>query len=925
MRKYISLLLLVLSKFTFGSVPDIINFTTKDYASHSINFSFTQDSAGILYVGNAYCVLEYDGRTWRKIPVDDDKSALSLTVHQGKVFVGSSSEFGYLERDAQGYAHYKSLSQLLPDREIGEILDLYSDGDVLYFRTLYNVFSYADGKVMQLNPYDKDHIVYFVGKLGQKNIAFQQGRGLLELHKNKAHLNKTALSGHQVDDIIQLGDQIILLTPYGIIASDMEGSNPQKWLPTENESYSCLLKLSETEFLVGTLNDGLLHVNNQGKVLTHLTTEDGLNDNYIRGLFKDKAGNLWIALNNGFSVVKWQSPLRYLPKSKGIEGMGYCAIEHNDTLYVGTSTGLFFLPEWQQEINGDQKFKRVEGIAATINSLSVSKGHVIANQQAETYEIVEGKAKLLSTGHWYGSWLWRNSTTDTNVAFVGTHLGFSRYTHDGSHWNRQFQIKGFEESSRVFEIDDRGIFWVVQGNKGLFRVELNATQDSAIKVTNYVDVLKTTPQHFNDIFKRRDSIMVTSYGGTYLVEGDELKPLQAFENLEHRSHRIRMYSDSGLYAIYDDLAHILKLDEGKWTVSNDPISFSKSLLVGSAEFFHALNKNTFILGTQDGFALYNPNQNRTPMNVNCLIRGVELHHADGDSLLAQGEENKSPVLDYAFNNIRIKYAIPVYGENEQISYETQLIRKGKSVHNWQSTGKVNYKEYTNLREGKYEFKVRGLKGEYELGQASFEFEVLAPWYRSTAMKIVYCLLLLLVASGIRSRFTTAQKKLLEKNKRDLEIKEKLHHAEKLELELKNKENELAYMALTYTQKKDLLANLTAQLNKISKDMAHEDQIKFRTVKSAIANNLDDESNWENFKVHFDEKNDNFFQKLKEKESRMNESYLLFCSYVRMGKSNKEIADLLNISVAAVEKRKYRLKKKWNLPDDTSFTTFLQEL
>ena len=174
-------------------------------------------------------------------------------------------------------------------------------------------------------------------------------------------------------------------------------------------------------------------------------------------------------------------------------------------------------------------------------------------------------------------------------------------------------------------------------------------------------------------------------------------------------------------------------------------------------------------------------------------------------------------------------------------------------------------------------------------------------------------------------FKRQKKKLELENKREIEIKEKLHKAETVALELKNKENELAYIALTYTQKKDLLSNLTSQLNKISKELSHADQIKFRSVKTAIANNLDDESNWENFQVHFDEKNDNFFQKLKKKETRMNESYLLFCSYVRMGKSNKEIAELLNISVAAVEKRKYRLKKKWDLPDDTSFTEYLRDL
>ena len=95
--------------------------------------------------------------------------------------------------------------------------------------------------------------------------------------------------------------------------------------------------------------------------------------------------------------------------------------------------------------------------------------------------------------------------------------------------------------------------------------------------------------------------------------------------------------------------------------------------------------------------------------------------------------------------------------------------------------------------------------------------------------------------------------------------------------------------------------------------------------TSISSSIDDESNWENFQVHFDQKNDNFFQKLKEIDCKLNESYLLFCSYVKMGKSNKEIAELMNISVAAVEKRKYRLKKKWGLKNEMSFTDHLRSL
>ena len=84
-------------------------------------------------------------------------------------------------------------------------------------------------------------------------------------------------------------------------------------------------------------------------------------------------------------------------------------------------------------------------------------------------------------------------------------------------------------------------------------------------------------------------------------------------------------------------------------------------------------------------------------------------------------------------------------------------------------------------------------------------------------------------------------------------------------------------------------------------------------------------NWEKFQMHFDKTNDNFFQKLKQLDPKMNESTLLMCSYIRMNKSNKEIADLLSISISGVEKRKYRLKEKLGIKEEGSITDFISKL
>ncbi|MFT6715377.1 MAG: ligand-binding sensor domain-containing protein [Saprospiraceae bacterium] len=918
----------VLSLKSTASAPDIINFTTKEYKSHSINYCFTQDSSGVMYIGNAYGLLEYDGQTWRKIGLSDGKSALSLDIDKnGRIYIGSSSEFGYLKKNASGLNEYVSLKSKLPKQDINEILDLICVDDQVYFRSLYTVYCYKNNEVIELTEHSKDQLIYYLGIYQEKIRASKQGVGILTFPLSKHSISNKGIKDVEIRDVLSFGrSQTLLLTSNQIISENNSSRFEEANKKLKNVEISCALTLNEHEFLIGTVNKGLFHLNTEGEIISNFNMNTGLQDNFIHDLFLDNSGNIWLAYNNGVGLLKWKSPVRYIPPSMGIEGMGYCALVKGDTLFAGTSNGLYYLPNWEISLKKQQKFTPITGINGIINDLKLHKGKLIACQAAEVYQIEAGSAVRISNGSWFGSWTWKKHHQNENKAYVGTYVGISNYEWKNKTWKFTNHVKGFSESSRMFEVDKRGVFWIVQGNKGLYRLMLNQSRDSAVSVVNYTDIMNVSSQdHFNDIFSYHDSIFVSSYGHTYYIKEDSLVPLASFENLGAKSHRIRKHKQDGLYAIYDDQAHILNNSTGVWEVQNSPVSFLKSYLVGSAEFFYEVSENTYFIGTQDGFATYTPKNIGTTSETPCLIRGIELLNPHGDSLIFNSKPVGIQEFLYENNNIRISYTIPLYGNNKQISYETRLFKNGKAMHQWQQVQEVNFKEYTNLKEATYTFKVRAKKGDEVAGSTAFKFIISPPWYRTTFMNLIYFLLFVAGIYLVINLFQKQKKKLELENKKEIEIKEKLHKAETIALELKSKENELAYLALTFTQKKDLLSSLTSQLDKISKELSHSDQIKFRSVKTAISNNLDNESNWENFQVHFDEKNDNFFQKIKQKEKRMNESYLLFCSYVRMGKSNKEIAELLNISVAAVEKRKYRLKKKWDLPDDTSFTEYLRNL
>ena len=924
MRPYLLLFIFgILSSLSaFAGIQDIYNYSSQEYDGHSINYDFVQGDDGLLYAGNAYGVLIYDGFNWEKIPLVDGKSALSLGKSKsGRIYVGSYSEFGYLEKNEIGKIVYHSLKPIMKKIDIDQVLNIKAIGDSVYFQSRRGVFCYDGQKVHTVIETPYPDAVLNLSQVNEQLFAFVFEKGYFQIEGVKAELSKTYLPEKEQFSMGVIKNDTLLFSRFGVYKTNGRAFHQKNY----QENFTCWLSLPDDKLMLGTMESGIYLLDSEGEEIAHYTKSFGIKDNHIRDLFFDENGDIWIAYNNGIGLLKWNSPISYVSSSMnlGVEGLGYSSAVNNNRLYIGTSTGLYVLNDWKRNLKNFSSFEKVKNISGAVHYLTVENGKLLACQESGVYQIENDKALLITDGTWQGAWIWKSGNREKE-SFVGNFIGLSRYKFNGTQWKLSNAIKGFEESSRVMEIDDRGIFWIIQGNKGLFRVVLNQEKDSAISVINYADKIGVSHQYFADIFRFENRIIATGDSAAYEIKGDELIQINAFDSIIKKTSRIRKMDENHLYAIYDDQPHPMRLEDGVWKVFHSDASFLSSPLVGSAEHFKKIDADYFIIGTQDGFAVYRPSKESNDYKGNCLIRELSAIGSSADSTLQYGAPDSSFTLPYQMNNIRLSFGITVFGMKDQIVFETQLSRNGETG-TWRKVKGNNFKEFTNLKEGEYTFKVRAKKGQFIIGSTEAVFTILPPWYRTWWAYTLYIVMILIIGIVIQKRFEFQRKNLLKEKERELEIKERLHNAEKLEIELKSKEEELAYIALTYTQKKELMNTLLNDLEKLSKELDSNHRSQINSIKRSVANNIDDESNWENFQVHFDQKNDNFFQKLKEIDPKISEAYLLFCSYVRMGKSNKDIADLLNISVAAIEKRKYRLKKKWDIPNESSFTDFLREL
>lgn len=154
------------------------------------------------------------------------------------------------------------------------------------------------------------------------------------------------------------------------------------------------------------------------------------------------------------------------------------------------------------------------------------------------------------------------------------------------------------------------------------------------------------------------------------------------------------------------------------------------------------------------------------------------------------------------------------------------------------------------------------------------------------------------------------------------------HAKELEIEKLKKEQanrELVVQAANIQSQNDFLFNLKKQL-KNSNDTPEEGKEKsIKRIISSINDVVHKDTTWKQFEEQFVKIHPDFFKKLGEKYPTLSANELKLCAYHKMNLGTKEIAALTALSVRSIQTSRYRLRKKLNIPVETSFQEFINGL
>ncbi|UII20906.1 tetratricopeptide repeat protein [Fulvivirga ligni] len=249
-----------------------------------------------------------------------------------------------------------------------------------------------------------------------------------------------------------------------------------------------------------------------------------------------------------------------------------------------------------------------------------------------------------------------------------------------------------------------------------------------------------------------------------------------------------------------------------------------------------------------------------------------------------------------------------------------------------------YDSYINLKDSLFNStkvkQVAAIEFKNELTEQDLELEYLKEsdelnnmikWVLIGGIWIISLLAFFLVKSlKVRSK----REKELLKSENDLAMikleNEKLKQSE-LSSELHDKNKELTSYALNFVQKNEIFEELQDKLKEIKAAKPQEQEKLLKQMEKILQQNRSVDSEWEDFKVHFEQVHDDFFKSLKSKYPDLSGNDLKVAALCRLNLSIKESSRILGISPESTKTARYRLRKKLDINQEDDLFEFLSSI
>ncbi len=786
------------------------NYHSSEYRGESQNWSVAQDERGLIYIANLDGVFEFDGVSWRLIRLPGNVYATSLALgDDGLIYVGSHSQFGYLDSDEKGRTKYVSLLDKFPDEEksFSFIWDMFTTTNGLYFYTYEKLFRYHKDTITAMDKpiysgcFEVNNNVYVFNSEDNQLLIANGGKTEVLVDFNELYNGRRFFIS---DALPYDNNQILYLCNLNgfFTASDIANFKEEKFEPEffkdqktskyliENEVSAGVL-LSNGDYAFPTTKAGAVIIDSKGNIVNSINTNNGLQNETVNFILEDNYHNLWLALDNGVSIVNISLPITFFDHSMGFSGTVLDINRYKGNIHINTWQGVYKLNSKKNNtyVPKLKNFEKVSGRAWKLLKIQDKDGndkHLYAATSSGIYNISTNNAKYVIPGSYYSI---ARSPDKPNIIIAGGNNGIVLIHYDENTGNltaikRIPDFRNMEVYNILVGNDLR--FWVAHREKGISSIclidEENAGNNDGLTYIPQLNIYyKTIHYDYKD----------------GLPDNSMIEPFMFAE-------KVFFKTDSGFYNSFDcpedsvsdlcfkDFSKLWKLTFGKtislgyfaadesnnfWlqatnnnsrekfllygeNINNDfkihPIPFNPIKHSGINRIYFEEEQNSKVVwfAGDDAIVRYDISSDipDTP-DFSAIIRKIRInnsytyYYGNNEKRNNENELNYISLNDLADfsvfepseNTISFEYAAPIFHSADEVLYSTYLENYDEKWSKWNNNTSISY---SNLPSGKYTFYVvaKDLFGN-ESKLSSFSFIIERPWYMQTWMFIIYLALL----------------------------------------------------------------------------------------------------------------------------------------------------------------------------------------
>ena len=764
MKKLVLLTFILSTLLPLGAQNDVIrwrNYSTDDGLPDNSVRSIFQDSDGLLWLCTREGICMYDGLHFKQL---EDPSCALLDGLAMSLAEDPQHRLWFIT--TRGIGFY--------DLETGEIRTvrvntsggLIGAADIAVDRN--GMVWFANEDIFCWDPSREVLVDYSPIALFHSNTVEADSNGSIwflttsgDLHRFNPITNSFEQihrgSGERFSrqDLVSDGaDHMLYSAPDGVVLStDIFTNVTTVFCRTDVSEIRCIIPEREGRLWLGTNHGILLMDDGRQQVYTHDRADmQSIAGEDIWSMLIDHQGDLWVGMfYNGLSLYRSPSAqvTRHLGHRSGGDLPGdmirpLVAVDDRHILAGAEDGGLIQLDLVDDSIEDltfpgpDGSILNIQGLCLRGNDLWIATfGNGVYRMDFPSRKIRENYLPDLSAAT-------VASTRDGDI-YLGTTAGLYLYDRAEDRFQSCPEF-GSMFIHAIYE-DSRGYLWIGTYGNGFWM----GKDGNFTNITHNDEAFGLTSDYITCI--REDSHhrlwVLTETGGACFAGLDEI----ASGKFRFRSiSRHNGLPSSIACGIQEDLDQVLWLTTTHGIVKLNPDDLTIREIY-QEDRGNTLNQYSYgsacstssgrlFFGTSRGLIGFTPSERSNRMPQHLYITEILANAPGGRSSVSVTEPGKSTLhtrkirLHYKdFSSLTIRYSTPNYQSTRTGLFQTDLIRKRRSIQSFNYNGETTY---TDLAPGKYLLRVSGVGARKHI-KTSLEIEIIPPFYRSVFAFILYAL------------------------------------------------------------------------------------------------------------------------------------------------------------------------------------------